>query len=78
MIKIDKGIPIPLFKSSRRYPFTDMEIGDSFIVECDRTDCKKVMAAVSGAGRLFRNRMKSNAKFTVKIVENGIRCWRVE
>lgn len=35
MYKIDKNVPLPKSKSGpeRKYPFAEMEIGDSFLVE---------------------------------------------
>lgn len=32
-VNIDKGIPYPSRREARRFPFEDMEVGDSFVAE---------------------------------------------
>lgn len=65
-IKIEKNIPIPY-----RYPFKQMEVGDSFEVPEEVT-----RSAVSVAALRFgrRHGMIFSIRFTP---EKKLRCWRV-
>ena len=76
-IVIDRGMPlIPvIIKGKRKYPFPLMEVGDSFLVACDRDRRKSIIVSVLGCARA--DRMKGK-KFTCRKVENGVRCWRIE
>lgn len=64
--RIDKDIPIP-----RRYPFADMEVGDSFLLAPDMKRIPTTVAALRYGDR-------HNMKFTVRQVPEGFRCWRIE
>jgi hypothetical protein len=69
-IKIDKGVPIPApnFGPISKYPFTELEVGDSFFVKEKQT----VMAsACAGHGK------RHNKKFTTRSENGGTRVWRV-
>lgn len=69
-MKIDKDIPIPE-STAKSYPFKDMEVGDSIMIE----------NAVMGGKEYSQARMhghRNDKKFTARVVEGGIRIWRVE
>lgn len=76
MFIIEKGIEIPIRTDSRnKYPFRDMEIGDSFFVPNDnlppsasKNFCQFVQP---GAKRL-------GIKITTRKVKDGFRVWRIE
>lgn len=64
-IKIEKGIPLPArLNSTNRFPFKDMEIGDSF-----ETDFNSIVAYASRAGKTL------NMRFIARKQDNG--RWRV-
>ena len=66
-LPIDKGIPMP-----KRYPFAEMDVGDSFAVPATihRT-------TVSIAAKRFGD--KHGVKFaTRKLPDGTLRCWRVQ
>lgn len=76
---IEKGIPPPEDKPKTRnkYPFKEMEIGDSFFVqtsddEDERTVRNKIGTAARGA------KWRTGMKFVTRAVEGGVRVWRVE
>ena len=71
MIKIDKGlkIPPPAVGRPRKYPFPDMEVGDSFFSE----DVENVSAAV---GKY--NKRQPETHFVRRRVDGGIRIWRTK
>ena len=63
---IDKGIPLP--PQRQKYPFVDMEVGDSIELEVTR----------SSVGTSIANCQRATGrKFTVRKTEKGIRVWRV-
>ncbi len=66
---IEKDIPAPKGRNTK-YPFDDMEIGDSFVAP--NTARSNLSAAASAAGRKLRR------KFVTADTENGPRVWRVE
>lgn len=85
MIEIDKSVPIPEVtpKTSRveaRYPWKQMEVGDSFLVPTDGKNgdkpdilVKQFQSRCSGIGKAY------GMKFRVAMDDAGkVRCWRVE
>lgn len=67
--KIDKGIPFPSDRS--KYPFEDMEVGDSFVVHPDNAgnaNSSSAAYAKKCPGVKFRMRKQS---------ETETRIWRV-
>jgi len=75
-IKIEKDVPFPErgLSRGRRYPFGDMEIGDSFEVVGAQA-CARLVSAASSYGT------RNGKRFSIKTVrENGTpvsaRVWR--
>lgn len=71
---IEKGVALPKGKraeKSTKYPFKSMEVGDSFLVP-DGTNVVSLRAHASASGRALGRR------FSVRLVEQGVRIWRVE
>lgn len=70
-IKIDKGIPIPSGGHGRRakYPWHEMEVGDSFFVS-GGTNNKGFVS--------YANRRFAPKRFLSRTVEGGTRVWRLE
>lgn len=69
MIPIDKNMPIPP-RAQRKYPWGEMEIGDSFFVK--GRNVKDFHAQIYMAGRRFKR------KFALRKTDEGIRVWRIE
>jgi hypothetical protein len=72
--EIRTGIELPKISNRGRagaskYPFAQMEIGNSFIVT-DRT-ARTVRSAVNA----FQKRYE--AKFAVRVTEDGVGVWRI-
>lgn len=65
-MKIEKNILMP-----RRYPFEDMEVGDSFLLP---PDAKRITVQVAA----LRIRKKTGRVFAIRKTSEGYRCWRVE
>lgn len=79
MYKIEKNIPVPGYQKYEKYPFAEMEIGDSFFrqqTEVDGDERYRIGSNIRSAARGGR----WNKKFTVRWIkaENGFRCWRIE
>ena len=68
--KIEKDVPIPGKSVGRRckYPFKDMEVGDSVLLPMQ---IKQVHS------RLYHCRHQLGFKFTARSSEGGVRCWRI-
>jgi len=65
-MKVEKQIPIPT-----KYPFHQMQVGDSFAVPAD-----KKRTSVSVAAKRFAD--KHGMKFVVRIMpDRSFRCWRI-
>lgn len=65
-IRIDKGIPMP-----RKFPFEEMEVGDSFVVPPDTH-----RTTVNIAAKRFGD--KHGMKFATRTMPDGtLRCWRI-
>lgn len=67
-VQIDKGIPMPPAPRARKYPWSEMEIGDSFLMGGAP---RQVANAVSKAGRNY------GRKFSYRKTREGVRVWRV-
>jgi len=73
MFKIEKNINIPTKRKCTKYPFPDMDVGDSFIAgEYSRI----LMSKYSNAARNWAKSSDSNWKFTVRKIGDTIRIWR--
>ena len=70
--KIETGIDLPQNSSGRhrKYPFGDMNVGDSFVFAA--ADLEKLRSATSYYGSRIQK------KFSIRKIVGGYRCWRVE
>lgn len=75
MITIEKNIPMPEARSKGRYPYADMQVGDSFYLETKGVDEIGVARRLRGSSFLYGK--KSGAKFSVRKMDDGFRVWRV-
>ena len=65
--RIDKNVPLP-----QKWPFSDMKVGDSFLVP-DDIHRSTVTVAASRYGA------KHKMRFTVRLTEDRkLRCWRTK
>lgn len=73
-MKIEKGVPCPY--SGRRdgpqYPFSEMEVGDSFLIPKEMNYINVRYGYFS-----FVHRRGLDWKFTVRKTPEGHRCWRI-
>ena len=73
VIQVDRGIPLPRPRRDRRwkYPWLEMEVGDSFLVPDERNVLRMVRVGCSTSRR-------HGMRFEARQVEGGVRVWRVE
>jgi hypothetical protein len=71
MIDIEKGVPVPDTPHFAKYPWPDMEIGDSFVFpESLKRSTPYNLARTAG--------IRYGVKFVVKQRDGGpVRCWRI-
>lgn len=80
MYKIEKNIPIANPKPERKYPFNEMEIGDSFLIKATDSKMKsirKIRNRISSACNIF-TKNNPKIKFVTRRENDGIRCWRIK
>jgi len=82
MIKVDKKVKIPPAKKGKgcipKYPFATMMVGDSFIYTDKATkNCTQIQAA-SAKAHTWAAYHKSKFKFSCRIVDGGVRVWRIK
>lgn len=73
-----RDIPPPVFERKTRnakYPFKDMQVGDSFFVPTEEVPPKGV-SSIRATAYAFKRKHASGAKFTILAVTDGIRVWR--
>lgn len=70
MFHVDKGLPIPHAATRQRYPWKEMDIGDSFFV-ADGNQKSIACAAYQATARL-------GWRFITRTVDGGIRVWRTQ
>lgn len=72
--KVEKRIPMPAtYRGGRkwRFPFQEMEVGDSFLFPK-----KMTILNVGNYVQYARDRLKR--KFTCRTTDEGVRCWRTK
>ena len=73
-MNIDKGVPAPEktphSKNNPKYPFAQMEPGDSIFVEGQNA---KGAAAI----RAYSRQRIYGEKYTIKSYDDGVRIWRI-
>jgi len=75
MYQIEKNIPIP--KSKNIYPFSEMEIGDSFLITMQDGDVRdKFRARIAAA--IFSAHKNTERRFTSRLAGNDLRIWRLK
>ncbi len=76
-VQIEKNVPLPGSGAGRpsKYPFADMEVGDSFLV-AEGPSSGHLGYNARNAAKNFG--VRHGMKFSVKQTEGGVRIWRIE
>lgn len=81
MFKVEAGIPVVANRGGRGrkatpFPLGEMDIGDSFLIECDPKDKKQVE---SWRRKLLTAKKRMDGgEWTTAIVADGLRVWRTK
>ncbi len=82
MFDIKKGIPLPerSLTTSRKYPYSDMEIGDCFDVEAKGKPAKNIQVDVHSMLRSYKyfGSVPLDFKITTHIIGDIVRVWRIK
>ena len=74
--EIETSVPFPApARNVRKYPLSEMAIGDSFFASAPDSDRGGTQALISATVSAFARR--SGKKFTVRQVDGGVRVWRL-
>ena len=68
-MEIEKGVPIPENSGNKKYPWKELEVGDSFFTS---------ESAQTVAGSASHASKRTNRKFICRSVDGGTRVWRVK
>ena len=77
--KIEKNFPFSEVLSKHNYPWPEMEVGDSVLIQTeDGEPLFKLKRRVWSASNYYG--IKTNKKFKTMLIheKNGVRVWRVE
>lgn len=74
MYNIEKNIPFPsniVIKRREKYPFSQLKLGDSFLVPDGK------MSTISVSVAKYNKNMQKR-RFRARTVKEGVRVWRVQ
>ncbi len=76
MFKVENNIAIPT--RSSKYPFADMNVNDSFFIPTTNPVKERARVHASYRGWCFaRHMFIHQRKISVRVIEGGLRVWRV-
>jgi len=77
--KIENNVPIPDVHSKSKYPWPEMEVGDSVFIKAEEGETPTRLNGIVSSSVRYYGR-KTGRKFRTRVFseENGIRVWRVE
>ena len=83
MLTIDKNIPFPRANMSRKikYPFDEMEVGDSFAVKFETIEqARRIQVNLNNGTNKCRRLLKQDKEFATHLdrEKKEIRIWRIK
>jgi len=77
--KIEKNVPIPETTSRNKYPWPEMEVGNSVLVMADADESLDLLQNKANSS-LWHCRQMTGKRFKTMIdrENNGVRVWRIE
>ena len=74
--EIEEKVPMPKPRlGGAKYPWGEMKVGDSFFVAVENEQPSTVQGTVAGSARAYGK--KHGNKFTTRIIDGGVRVWRI-
>lgn len=77
--KIEKGVEIPDVHSKNKFPWAEMEVGNSVVVEAEEGQSLFALKRIVGPSARYYG-IVTGKKFKTLMIreENGVRVWRLE
>ena len=75
VVTVEKNVDMPVTRiTANKYPYNEMEIGDSFLVKSERASMINTMCGINK-----KKGIELGMKFIAKqvLVEGGVRVWRI-
>ena len=77
--KIEKNVEIPVVHSKQKYPWDQMEVGDSVFIEAEEGQALfNLKRTVGPSARYYGDKTGKKFKTLKDDENNGVRVWRVE
>ena len=77
MIKIEKGVNVPpKAREIIKYPFLNMEVGDSFHISAKEQDLQTSYNRLNNA--MSRHHKNTDMRFTLRNLKTEVRVWRIK
>jgi hypothetical protein len=77
--KIEKNVQIPAVHSKHKYPWDQMEVGDSVFIQAEKGESLyKLKRKVGPAARYYGDVTGKKFKTLLMREENGVRVWRLK
>ena len=76
--KIEKNVDVPPHPTKTFYPWSEMVVGDSFLVRCESDDRKRALNAIRSAGHGFCTRNRPDCTIAARQQSDGVRVWLVQ
>ena len=72
-VMVEKNVDMPVMRvTASKYPYDEMEVGDSFMVTSERISMINTMCGINK-----KKGEELGMKFIAKRVEGGVRVWRI-
>jgi hypothetical protein len=76
-ILVQKNIPLESTRETKsKYPFHEMEVGDSFFIKCDKETMTSKRSTVLSSSVYYGK--SSGKKFKSRSYPDGFRIWRIK
>jgi len=77
--RIEKNVPFPEVHSKFKFPWNEMEVGDSVLIKTGKTETVDILKRkVKGSARYYGVKSGKRFRSLISREENGVRVWRVE
>lgn len=76
--KIERGVPIPPVRSKFNFPWAEMEVGDSILIEAGKSETVDALKGrIKGSARYFGEKTGRKFRSLIDREEKGVRVWRI-
>ena len=77
--KVEKNVPIPEVHSKIKYPWPELKVGDSVLIEAEKGDrLYNLKRKVGPSARYYGEKTEKKFKTLIDHDVNGVRVWRIE